>query len=182
MKVIAATGHRPTKLHLSGPYLEENHQKLVRFAEYTIKHLITKYGEFTAMSGMAQGWDQAWAEAALNLGLPLIAACACQNQDSVWHDHKVRVRYQDILNRASEIVVVHEGSYRSNPNCLQERNEYMVDNCDVLVALWDGSRGGTSNCIDYVDRAIKRQLSLPNPQPRYVIVENVWAYWDNFRR
>jgi hypothetical protein len=25
----------------------------------------------------------------------------------------------------------------------------MVDNSDLLIAVWDGSSGGTSNCVSY---------------------------------
>lgn len=29
---------------------------------------------------------------------------------------------------------------------MQKRNEYMVDLADKVVAVWDGSKGGTDNC------------------------------------
>jgi uncharacterized phage-like protein YoqJ len=32
---------------------------------------------------------------------------------------------------------------------MQIRNEWMVDRCDKLIAVWDGSKGGTGNCVDY---------------------------------
>ncbi len=25
----------------------------------------------------------------------------------------------------------------------------MVNNCDMLIAVWDGSDGGTANCVKY---------------------------------
>jgi uncharacterized phage-like protein YoqJ len=42
---------------------------------------------------------------------------------------------------------------------LQKRNEWMVDHCDLLIAVWDGSEGGTANCVRYArhhERQIKR--------------------------
>lgn len=48
---------------------------------------------------------------------------------------------------AAEVVVVSDGEYAVWK--MQTRNEAMVDAADELWALWDGSSGGTKNCIDY---------------------------------
>ena len=32
---------------------------------------------------------------------------------------------------------------------MQRRNEFMVDNADMVLAYHDGSEGGTKNCVDY---------------------------------
>ncbi len=46
---------------------------------------------------------------------------------------------------------------------MQKRNEWMVDNCDMLVAVWDGTDGGTYNCIDYAKRMKKPRILIdPN--------------------
>jgi uncharacterized phage-like protein YoqJ len=43
--------------------------------------------------------------------------------------------------------------YVSPPNFavykMQVRNEWMVNHANILLALWDGSTGGTYNCIQY---------------------------------
>jgi uncharacterized phage-like protein YoqJ len=38
----------------------------------------------------------------------------------------------------------------------QRRNEFMVDASDVLAAFFDGSRGGTANCVRYA-RSVGRR-------------------------
>jgi uncharacterized phage-like protein YoqJ len=48
---------------------------------------------------------------------------------------------------------------------MQRRNEWMVDRADKLVALWDGSWGGTFNCIEYA-----RKKGVP--------FDNLWARWS----
>jgi uncharacterized phage-like protein YoqJ len=48
---------------------------------------------------------------------------------------------------------------------MQIRNEWMVDHCDLLVALWDGSPGGTGNCIRYAKRAKCATV-------------NLWPHWS----
>jgi uncharacterized phage-like protein YoqJ len=35
---------------------------------------------------------------------------------------------------------------------MQKRNEMMVDDCNLLLTLWDGSDGGTANCLGYARR------------------------------
>ena len=35
------------------------------------------------------------------------------------------------------------------PECMQKRNEYMVDNSDYVVAVWDGGRRRTGNTVEY---------------------------------
>lgn len=36
----------------------------------------------------------------------------------------------------------------------------MVDDCDSLLALWDGSSGGTKNCLDYARKKGKPYINL----------------------
>jgi len=38
----------------------------------------------------------------------------------------------------------------------QLRNEFMVDAADVLAAFFDGSPGGTANCVRYASKIGKR--------------------------
>ena len=38
----------------------------------------------------------------------------------------------------------------------QIRNEFMVDAADVLAAFFDGSQGGTANCVRYAQRVGKK--------------------------
>lgn len=40
----------------------------------------------------------------------------------------------------------------------QRRNEFMVDAADVLAAFWDGSKGGTANCVGYARSIGKRMI------------------------
>lgn len=48
-------------------------------------------------------------------------------------------------------MVITHGAYSSA--AMQVRNEWLADRCDALLALWDGSPGGTANCLRYFERA-----------------------------
>ena len=52
---------------------------------------------------------------------------------------------------------------------MQARNEWMTDNCDLLLTLYDGSASGTGNCIRYADETGRDVL-------------NLWASWQVFVR
>ena len=99
------------------------------------------------VTGMALGWDQAVARAALHQGIPFTAAIPFEGQDRLW-PADARERYSTLLLSAAEVVVVTNGSLRIS-KAMQLRNEWMVDHSDRLIALWDGTGGGTANCVFY---------------------------------
>lgn len=159
--VMAGTGHRPVKLFTdSQPYSLPNYNKLKEFAKETLQ-AAQKHGLDCVISGMALGWDMALAEATIELNIPLIAACPCYNQASKWPPTSF-LHWEGLIKKATYVIHVHNGPYTNT--CMQERNEWMVDNCDVLLELWDGSAGGTGNCVKYARSIGRKEV-------------NLWGYW-----
>lgn len=138
---VAGTGHRPDKTGGYGPRAYDRLQGVI------IPWLEENKPE-CVISGMALGWDQALADCAIWMQIPLIAAIPFKGQERKW-PLESQQNYQRILNQATTIKIVCEGEYVSWK--MQKRNEWMVDNCDLVLALWDGSPGGTANCIKYAD-------------------------------
>ena len=149
--IIAGTSHRPDKL---GGYDNDTLNKLIAIArEYMRENVVTK-----VISGMALGWDMAFAIAALKEGLPLECAVPFKGQESVWSEESKKI-FNYILSEADEITYVCDEGYESWK--MQTRNEYMVDKCDILVAMWDGSeKGGTWNCVKYAMSKKRRMVNL----------------------
>jgi uncharacterized phage-like protein YoqJ len=54
------------------------------------------------------------------------------------------------MAQAQEIVICSEDGYSARK--MQIRNERMVHDADVHLAVWDGTSGGTSNCVNYMIR------------------------------
>lgn len=162
---IAFTGHRPHKLpDKATGYDPTNPTRVaVRAAiREALQRAIDKYGkthEIVAITGGALGVDQDAASIAHKLGLPFIVAAPCQGQDSKWPAAS-KARYKTMLGFAAEVVVIHDGPY--NNTCMQDRNEWMVDHCDALIAVWDGSSGGTANCVKYAKKK-KKPIVYINP-------------------
>jgi uncharacterized phage-like protein YoqJ len=100
------------------------------------------------VTGGALGIDQDAARIAHKHKKPFVVAIPCLNQEKMW-PATAQQQYQKMLTFASKVHYVSDKEYTAN--CMQKRNEWMVDNCDVLVAVWDGSKGGTENCIRYAE-------------------------------
>ena len=43
---------------------------------------------------------------------------------------------------------------------MQKRNRYMVDNSDIVIAVWDGTPGGTENTVRYAEKLGRKILSF----------------------
>lgn len=152
MLIIAATGHRPDKL---GGYHPEITNRLRLLAH---RYLVERKPD-VVISGMALGWDTAVAGAALLAQIPLVAAIPFEGQELRWPESAQRV-YRELLAACVRRHVVCPGPYA--PEKMQRRNVWMVDHCNRVVALWNGSPGGTANCVRYA-------RSQPVP------VDNLWS-------
>jgi uncharacterized phage-like protein YoqJ len=152
--IIAATGHRPQKLDAyDRDWIREQTKRVLTLAR------ADEDGVSEAISGMAQGYDFLFAEVVLELGIPLHAAVPCDGQTARWRPDTV-ARYQAILARATTVTVVTPGTFEVWK--MQRRNMFMVDRCDVLLACYDGSTGGTHNCVRYAARRKKPTIQI-NP-------------------
>jgi uncharacterized phage-like protein YoqJ len=153
--IVAFTGHRPDKL---GGYKLPNdtYIKVCRAIDKALKELKPE----KVITGMALGVDQWAAMIAYKLGIPYLAAIPFENQESNWPEKSQRT-YRLLRKLASEEVIVSQGSYSIDK--MQTRNVWMVDNCNKLIAVWDGSKGGTSNCVKYAE-SIGRDIYYINPR------------------
>jgi uncharacterized phage-like protein YoqJ len=158
--IVAFTGHRPNKLpnketgyKLPNPTYIHVCQQL----EKTLRELKPE----KAISGMALGVDQYAANICIKLGIPFIAAIPFVGQENAWPEDSQKI-YRTLLNKAAEKVIVCEGGYA--PHKMQLRNQFMVDRCDKLIAVWDGSKGGTGNCVEYA-KSIGREIVIIDPRP-----------------
>lgn len=153
--IVSFTGHRPSKL---GGYNPPN--KIFNYITNELKRTLLELKPTKAVSGMALGWDQWAAEICLVLQIPLVAAIPFAGQEKIWPQSSKDIYYQ-LLKQATETVIVCEGGYA--PWKMQKRNTYMVDNCDLLIACYDGTSGGTHNCIEYA-KSLNKDILVINPK------------------
>lgn len=153
---IAITGHRPNKLWNDYDLTSPGMQSI----KATLERAIAKFCPTLMISGMALGIDTLWAELAIENRIPLLACTPCWGQERKWPERS-QDRFNKIINtQGVELMYTHRGYY--NQECMQKRNVYMVDNCDMLLAVWDGTIGGTANCVHYA-RSVDKKGWIINP-------------------
>ena len=138
---IAITGHRPERLN--------GHAQEIRnwIDEFLLKN------EVTAMyNGMAQGVDQICAKSAVKNRIPLI----------ICYPYK-RISFNPLeeflMDNAEEINFI---SKEYSKQSYYIRDKYMVDHCDVLLAVWYGKKvGGTWLTVKYAQSIGKEIIFFP---------------------
>ena len=150
--VVAFTGHRPNKL---GGYRTPN--PIYNWVTWCIQEQLEELKPTLVISGMALGVDQWAAQIAHDMGIPFLAAIPFQGQEKAWPAHS-QAAFKNLLLKSCEIVVVSPGEY--TPYKMRVRNAYMVDRCDSLIAVWDGTPGGTGNCVEYAEACGKQIVRI----------------------
>ena len=142
-ETIAVTGHRPDKL---GGYGDTATRDAIIEALHAA---LVDLQPAKAISGMALGVDQYFAQVCVELEIPFVAAIPFEGQESRWPKLAQR-RYATLIAHAAEVITVCDGGYKAWK--MQTRNQWMVDHCDRLIAVWNGGAGGTGNCVRYAER------------------------------
>lgn len=173
---ICFTGNRPNKL---GGYNWDNPKnmkimlKLLKKVESIIEN--NKDEKFHFICGGALGIDQMSFHICNKLKekypgkIILEMAIPFKDQPNAWFNEVDINRYILHKNQADIITYVDElenykfdrvptGVY--HPAKLQIRNKYMVDNSDLVIAVWDTSPGGTKNCVNYAKKHNKNIISI----------------------
>lgn len=165
-RIVVVTGHRPTKL---GGYGSDATALRRRVAHMWLAALKPR----GIIDGMAQGFDLDIVEECLSLSIPYLACIPCDQHESMWPEH-VQRRYRELRALAAKVEVVTPGRY--TPSCMQTRNVFMVERAvshalgrSLLLAMWDGSQGGTYNCLAY---AQTKRIEMINAWPSYKALVN----------
>ena len=160
---VCFTGHRPNKL---GGWDEDNptKYKACQALNEQIKSLINQYDKVTFITGMALGVDM-WAavevlkEKVYNPDkVSLIAAVPHVGQQNKWST-KQQYRWLKIFRCADHATFIDEEEYA--PWKMLRRNKWMVDNSDLVIAVYNGEEsGGTAHCVKYACKKNKDVINL----------------------
>jgi len=143
---IGVTGHRIL--------MEE--EKIKAGIEKALDLLREHFGErpMLVLTSLAEGADRMVAEAVLRRpGSTLVAVTPFSLEEYVKDfgpgDSPSREEFHRLLGKASEVVELSGGPDRETGYAMA--GEYVVDNCDALIAVWDGreaqGRGGTGEMV-----------------------------------
>lgn len=174
------TGHRPNKL-FGYNLKDDKYQVLYKELTKTIEFCINEENITRFISGGALGVDQIafWLVYKLKEKYPdikNIVAVPFKNQDKVWTEEQ-KYWYKKVLEKADEIIYTDEIDnfrYRINEvlvgeyhiEKMKKRNEWMCDNSRIVIAVYDGTKGGTRNCVYYARKSSKSLFRL-NPRNNF---------------
>lgn len=138
--IHAVTGHR---------YVD-----LKKFTDAMTSQL-EEYRPDVLIVGMAEGADLLAGKIALDLKVPVICAMP-------WTTHYASIKgnwrniYSRLLDNCVEAYPVVEAEEYPGPFCYHERNRWMVDESDRMIAWWDGREGGgTYETVKYANKVQK---------------------------
>jgi uncharacterized phage-like protein YoqJ len=137
--ILGITGHRPQKLE--GGFGNTMMREAIRTA--LVREFMRLRPE-SIITGMALGVDQWAAEVAIAHCIPFMAAIPFANQDKTWPED-ARAKYRSLLCKANGTMIVSPGEY--SIQSMHRRNAWIVEESNALLAVWDGSVGGTSACV-----------------------------------
>lgn len=152
--ILAVTGHRPNKIggyNLNSPLRTVVRQEMEQF--------LLEHKPELGISGMALGVDQDFAKLCIKHSIPFVAAIPFEGQESRWPKES-QDEYNEILEHAKEIAFIAPKGYAAYK--MQKRNRWMVDRSTDVLAIWDGTTGGTANCVAYAE-AINKPIHRINP-------------------
>ena len=148
MKYYSATGHRPATLGVSDPYDDTIKRALFITARDFLGSDTLEPGFI--FTGMALGWDQAIADACIYHGIPFIACVPFLGQERRW-PKEAQHRYRNLLNKAYGVINTDDINPDSRTSTVRDklmfRNTYMVQHSEAIIALWNGTKGGTYNTL-----------------------------------
>ena len=107
--------------------------------------------------------------------IKLVIARPFPSQPNRWPT-EIRRHYEKILQKADRLVETSDDPYAAWK--MQKRNEWMVDNSDAVIAVWDGTPSGTANTVKYAQKQGKPVLviDLIKETEAWIISENPLFY------
>lgn len=141
MTACVFTGHRELEKDFSLKQLKR-----------LIETLILK-GVSSFYCGMAEGFDLFASKTVISLKkkyphIQLIACIPCLNQEKYFSSENKKL-YVKMLSTCDEKVILSPSYHKG---CMLNRNKYMVDRCDCMIAYCKKDTGGTAFTVKYFQK------------------------------
>ena len=144
MLKVAVTGHRSERIR--GKENQIQNWVINQFNE-----LKKRDKKLVLLDGMAQGVDQIAAVAAINHKVQVCCYFP--------YKHKLHPLESYIVDNALEVRYEYEDYQKE---CYLKRDQHMVNDCDVLLVVWDGNKiGGTWYTYQYARKNGKEIIIFP---------------------
>ena len=159
-KSLCFTGHRPEKL--MKPYDESS--QIITFIKAELKKYILSSindGYDSFYSGVARGVDIFASEIVIELrkeypNIKHIAVIPYKEQSLKWN-FVWRERYEKIIANSDIKLILSEEYYSG---CLIDRNAFMIENTQRVIAVYNGGHNGTYNTINLAKKYSKEIILI----------------------
>lgn len=150
---VGVTGHR---------LLQDQRLVSERIHE-TLASILRTHGHVVAYSALAIGADTLFAESALALGMSLVAVVPFTRFEDDFETETSRATYHRLLGSA--VAAVSLPFEERSDDAYQAAGRWIVEHCQLLVAVWDGFRttdqGGTADVISFAERIGREIKTIP---------------------
>ena len=154
------TGYRPSKF----PFAFGEGEEYIKFENKLMSAIFSLPDEkcFTFYTGMAMGFDILAAELVLLLknrkdcAIELVCVLPFKGQENAWSE-EWQERYNKVLESADKVILLSDHYYKG---CYFKRNNFMVDNSDIVLTFYDGQTGGTAQTLGYANKKGKKIVNI----------------------
>lgn len=162
---ISFTGHRPNKLGGYNLDAHPGYRQMQWDLETYIERNLKVYDVVWGHSGLALGGDTIWSKAILAMKdrypdrvffhaeIPMLEQPDCWFRKSdidFWHEQVERADAKTIYGSLEGLAKPERD--REAVRLMDVRNHGMLDHADVLLALYNGTKGGTDNAVQYAKK------------------------------
>ncbi len=173
---VGIVGHRPNRLHDADlPLLAlVIRETLIEIQDTVLAQSINT--SLHAISPLAEGVDRIFAEEAQELGWPLICPLPFPIEEygkdfepSVALEPNSLSRFHNLHGRAASIIEL-SGDRHDLLEAYAACGRYVLDHCDLLIAVWDGQpgeHGGTAELVELAIAANKPLIHIHSTPPHH---------------
>jgi hypothetical protein len=129
---------------------------------FLLKQALSEHSDVIALSAIAEGADTLFAEAALELGMPLEIVRPFDDYAADFETEDARARYEKLRAAArSENKLIHR---ERSDKAYGAAMSWIVTKSDVVVIAWDGlpaaGPGGTGSAVELLNQLNRSWLHL----------------------
>lgn len=171
--VVGVTGHR--RLEPTPQLVQQLHrstEKIVQMAPPLVNTPLL----VAVLSPLAEGADRLAARELLRVpGSSLEVVLPLEKNEYMldFESNESKREFEALLAKASSVRIL--SSRRTRDDAYYQVGKYVVDHCDVLIALWDGhpaaGQGGTADVVEYARRNKCPLIWIPVDNPEEVVLE-----------
>lgn len=141
---VGVTGHR---------LLQNPHAVATKIHDVLVG-ILQAHPRVTVYSALAVGADTLFAESALALDIPLVAVIPFAHYEEDFESPHTLATYRRLLGSTERVVrLPHD---ERSDEAYRAAGIWIVEQCDVVVAIWDGCRtadlGGTADVVAFAEK------------------------------